>query len=136
MSQANVKSKTDVPLLEVKDLRTWFHTFKGIVKAVDGVSFSIEQGEILGLVGESGCGKSVTGFSLLGMIDPPGNIESGEIYLEGEPLLSKSDIEMEKIRGNRITMIFQDPMTSLNPVLSIGKQIGETLTVCCPNSVS
>lgn len=127
MSQANVKSKTDVPLLEVKDLRTWFHTFKGIVKAVDGVSFSIEQGEILGLVGESGCGKSVTGFSLLGMIDPPGNIESGEIYLEGEPLLSKSDIEMEKIRGNRITMIFQDPMTSLNPVLSIGKQIGETL---------
>lgn len=127
MSEANVKSKADGSLLEVRDLRTWFYTFKGVVKAVDGVSFSVERGEILGLVGESGCGKSITGFSLLRMIDPPGRIESGEILLASEPLLAKSETEMDRIRGNKITMIFQDPMTSLNPVLSIGKQICETL---------
>ncbi len=127
MSDTNVKAKADGSLLDVRDLRTWFHTFKGVVKAVDGVSFSVKRGEILGLVGESGCGKSITGFSLLNMIDPPGKIASGEIFLEGESLLLKSEAEMERIRGNRITMIFQDPMTSLNPVLSIGKQICETL---------
>lgn len=114
-------------LLDVRELKTYFHTFKGIVRAVDGVSFSLKKGEVLGVVGESGCGKSVTGFSVLRLIDPPGRIEGGEIIFEGESLLKKSEREMEKIRGNKISMIFQDPMTSLNPVYTIKKQICETL---------
>lgn len=114
-------------LLDVRELKTYFHTFRGVVRAVDGVSFSLKRGEILGVVGESGCGKSVTGFSVLRLVDPPGRIESGEIIFEGESLLDKSEREMEKIRGNKISMIFQDPMTSLNPVYTINKQICETL---------
>ena len=114
-------------LLDVRELRTYFHTFRGVVRAVDGVSFSLKRGEILGVVGESGCGKSVTGFSVLRLVDPPGRIESGEIIFEGESLLNKSEREMERIRGNKISMIFQDPMTSLNPVYTINKQICETL---------
>ena len=122
-------NKTDKsePLLEVKDLKTYFHTFKGVVRAVDGVSFSVNRGEILGLVGESGCGKSITGFSILKLIDSPGRIEGGEIIFDGESILDKTEREMEHIRGNKISMIFQDPMTSLNPVYTIRRQICETL---------
>lgn len=116
-------------LLEVKGLRTYFHTFKGVVKAVDNVSFSLKAGEILGLVGESGGGKSVTGFSIIKLIESPGKIESGEILFNGEDLVKKSEREMSYIRGKDIGMIFQDPMTSLNPVYTIGKQIEEVLVL-------
>lgn len=114
-------------LLEVRDLKTWFHTFKGVVKAVDGVSFSLRKGAILGIVGESGGGKSITGFSILKLIDPPGRFEGGQVLFEGEDLLTKTEQEMQKIRGNKISMIFQDPMTSLNPLYTIGEQIEESL---------
>lgn len=114
-------------LLEVIDLKTYFFTFKGVVKAVDGVSFTVKRGGILGVVGESGCGKSITGFSILKMIDPPGKYVNGKILFEGENILDKSEAEMSKIRGNKISMIFQDPMTSLNPLYTIGQQILETL---------
>ena len=114
-------------LLEVRDLKTWFHTFKGVVKAVDGVSFSLNKGAILGIVGESGGGKSITGFSILKLIDPPGRFEGGQVLFEGEDLLAKTEQEMLKIRGNKISMIFQDPMTSLNPLYTIGEQIEESL---------
>jgi len=114
-------------LLEVKDLKTYFHTFKGIVKAVDGVSFKLNKGEILGIVGESGGGKSVTGFSILKLIEDPGKIENGEIIFNGENLVNKSEREMKEIRGSKISMIFQDPMTSLNPLYTIQQQIEEVL---------
>ena len=114
-------------LLEVRDLKTWFHTFKGIVKAVDGVSFCLKKGGILGIVGESGGGKSITGFSILKLIDPPGRFEGGQVLFEGDDLLTKSEAEMQKIRGNKISMIFQEPMTSLNPLYTIGEQIEESL---------
>ncbi|NLX61344.1 MAG: ABC transporter ATP-binding protein [Tissierellia bacterium] len=114
-------------LLEVKNLSTCFHTFKGTVKAVDNVSFHIGEGEILGVVGESGAGKSVTGFSIIGLIDEPGKIEAGEIIFNCEDLMKKSESEMNKIRGKEISMIFQDPMTSLNPVYTIGQQLEEVL---------
>ncbi|MEF3275228.1 MAG: ABC transporter ATP-binding protein [Chloroflexus sp.] len=116
------------PLLEVRDLRTYFHTQDGIVKAVDGVSFYVNRGETLGIVGESGCGKSVTSLSIMRLIpNPPGKIVSGQILFDGDDLLQASEEEMRHIRGNRIAMIFQDPMTSLNPVLTIGRQITEAL---------
>ncbi|NTU79657.1 MAG: ABC transporter ATP-binding protein, partial [Chloroflexales bacterium] len=116
------------PLLEVRNLETHFHTQDGVVKAVDGVSFHVERGETLGIVGESGCGKSVTSLSVMRLIpSPPGKIAGGQILFDGEDLLRMSDEEMRHIRGNRIAMIFQDPMTSLNPVLSIGRQITESL---------
>ncbi len=115
-------------LLEVKDLKTTFYTLDGVVPAVDGVSFAIRPGETLGVVGESGCGKSVTALSIMGLIPyPPGKIEGGEIIFEGEDLLLKSPEEMREIRGDKISMIFQEPMTSLNPVYTIGNQIGEVL---------
>ncbi|WP_341534036.1 ABC transporter ATP-binding protein [Sporosalibacterium faouarense] len=114
-------------LLEVKGLKTYFHTFKGTVKAVDNVSFDIHEGEILGVVGESGGGKSVTGFSVIRLIDEPGQIESGEIIFNGTNLLKKSESEMNKVRGKEISMVFQDPMTSLNPVYTIGEQMDEVL---------
>jgi peptide/nickel transport system ATP-binding protein len=114
-------------LLEVENLQTHFRTPDGINRAVDGVSFSVAAGETLAVVGESGCGKSVTAMSLLRLIpDPPGRIK-GSIKFEGRDLLALSDREMRAIRGNEISMIFQEPMTSLNPVLSIGRQIGETV---------
>ncbi|MFZ3048051.1 MAG: ABC transporter ATP-binding protein [Desulfatirhabdiaceae bacterium] len=117
-------------LLQVTDLKTYFYTSDGDVPAVDGVSFHIRKGETLGLVGESGSGKSITALSLLRLIpDPPGKIISGEICYEGESLLGKTDPEMRKIRGNKISMIFQEPMTSLNPVYTIGYQIREVLTL-------
>ena len=115
-------------LLEVSDLKTYFFTDDGVVKAVDGVSFSIDEGETFGLVGESGCGKSVTALSIIKLIpDPPGKIIRGEVHLEGEDLLKKSEKEMQKIRGNKISMIFQEPMTSLDPVFTIGSELIETI---------
>ena len=116
------------PLLEVRDLKTYFFTDDGVVKAVDGISYDIEAGETLGLVGESGCGKSVSALSLLRLIpSPPGRIVSGEVLFEGEDLLKVSDNAIRRVRGNRIAMIFQEPMTSLNPVLTISRQLTEAL---------
>ena len=118
----------DGPLLEVKDLRTWFHTLDGLVKAVDGVSFEIPQGGRLAIVGESGCGKSVTSLSIMRLIDiPPGEIASGEINFAGTNLLTLTREEMHNVRGGEIAMIFQEPMTSLNPVLTIGNQLTEAI---------
>jgi peptide/nickel transport system ATP-binding protein len=118
------------PLLEVDDLRTWFYTRDGIVRAVDGVSFSVFPGETLAVVGESGCGKSVTSLSILRLIaTPPGRIVSGRLVFEGRDLLALSEREMRAVRGNEISMIFQEPMTSLNPVLTVGRQIAEGLKV-------
>ncbi len=115
-------------LLVVKDLATHFFTESGVVKAVDGVSYDIEEGETLALVGESGCGKSVSALSLMRLIpNPPGKTVAGEVIFEGEDLLKMSDQDMRHIRGNRMSMIFQEPMTSLNPVLTIGRQITESL---------
>lgn len=115
-------------LLEVKDLRTQFHTGDGIVRAVNGVSFSIREGETLGIVGESGCGKTVTALSVVGLIPaPPGEIVSGQVLFQGRDLLSVGAQEMCEIRGAKIGVIFQDPLTSLNPVLTIGEQIAESL---------
>ncbi|NLW42843.1 MAG: ABC transporter ATP-binding protein [Tissierellia bacterium] len=114
-------------ILEVKNLKTHFHTFKGTVKAVDGVGFSLDKGKILGIVGESGGGKSVTGFSLIRLVDSPGKIVEGEVIFYGEDLLKKTDKEIEKVRGKDISMIFQDPMTSLNPLFTIKEQMEEVL---------
>jgi peptide/nickel transport system ATP-binding protein len=110
-------------VLRVEGLKTHFHTRAGVVKAVDGVSFSLEQGEILGLVGESGSGKTVTGFSLLGLVDPPGRIVEGSIRLKGEELVGAPDATLRAKRGRDISMIFQDPIATLNPMLTIGKQM-------------
>ncbi|MFK7990581.1 MAG: ABC transporter ATP-binding protein [Sandaracinaceae bacterium] len=116
------------PLLVVDDLVTAFHTDEGSVRAVDGVSFELPEGETLGIVGESGCGKSVTSLSIMGLVpDPPGVIERGRITFEGTDLVSLPEREMRKLRGNRISMIFQEPMTSLNPVHRVGRQIAESL---------
>ncbi len=116
------------PLLEVKDLQTIFSTSDGVVNAVNGISYSLKSGEVLGIVGESGCGKSVSALSIMGLIpNPPGRIIDGEILFDGNDLLSLNAEEMRQVRGKQIAMIFQDPMTSLNPVLTIGQQIGEAL---------
>ncbi len=115
-------------LLEVKDLKTYFYTDDGVVKAVDGVDFSVEAGKTIGIVGESGCGKSITAMSILRLIpDPPGKIVNGEVIFEEEDLTKVSDKRIREIRGNNISMIFQEPMTSLNPVFTVGFQIGEVL---------
>ena len=115
-------------LLELEDLKTQFFTTAGTVKAVDGVSYDIEEGETVGIVGESGCGKSVSALSILRLIpDPPGKIVGGKILFMGRNLLELSDVEIRKVRGADIAMVFQEPMTSLNPVLTIGRQITETL---------
>ncbi len=122
-------SNNDV-ILEVKDLHTYFFNRRGVTKAVDGVSFTLRQGETLGIVGESGCGKTMTALSLLGLIPKPAaRIVSGEIILDGEDLVQKSSQEMREIRGRKISMILQDPQTSLNPVFSIGNQVVEALGV-------
>lgn len=116
-------------LLEVNNLKTHFHTAKGIVPAVDGVDFSVCQGETLGLVGESGCGKSVTALSIMGLIpSPPGKI-TGEILFDNLDVLSLSEKEMRRLRGNEMAMIFQEPMSALNPVLTIGQQIAEAISL-------
>ncbi len=114
-------------LLEVKNLKTHFFTRNGVVKSVDGISFSIEKGKILGIVGESGAGKSITGFSIINLIDKPGKIVSGEIIFDGKDLVKLPEKELQNIRGNDIAMIFQDPQTSLNPVISIGEQLMEAI---------
>jgi len=115
-------------LIHVKELRTSFFTPEGEVRAIDGVSFAIDEGKTLGLVGESGCGKSVTSLSIMRLIaSPPGKIVGGEIFYRGRDLLRLSNEEMRKIRGNEISMIFQEPMTSLNPVFTVGNQIGEAI---------
>ncbi|MGH7831756.1 MAG: ABC transporter ATP-binding protein, partial [Candidatus Binatia bacterium] len=114
-------------LIEVENLRTSFFTPEGEVKAVDGVSFAIREGETLGLVGESGCGKSVTALSIMRLVPSPGKIVGGEIHYRGRDLLKLNGEAMRKVRGNEISMIFQEPMTSLNPVFTIGNQIGEAI---------
>jgi oligopeptide transport system ATP-binding protein len=117
-----------VALLEVNDLKTHFFTREGVVQAVDGISFTVEKGKTLGIVGESGCGKSVTALSIMGLIPkPPAKIVAGEVLFDGRDLTKLSDSKMQDIRGNQIAMIFQDPMTSLNPTLKIGTQITETI---------
>ena len=118
------------PVLEVRDLRTYFHTEEGVARAVDGVSFAVGRGQTLGLVGESGCGKSVSAFSIMRLVpDPPGRIEDGQILLRGRDLLALDEEEMRRVRGDDIAMIFQEPMTSLNPVLTCGFQIAEAVVL-------
>ena len=115
------------PLLQVENLSTYFRMFKGTVKAVDGISFTVNQGEILGVVGESGSGKSVSSFSIIGLVDEPGEVHADKIMFDGRDLTKLSEQEMMEIRGKNISMIFQDPMTSLNPLYTIGQQIEEVL---------
>jgi oligopeptide/dipeptide ABC transporter ATP-binding protein len=117
------------PLLEVKNLRTYFKSEDGLVRAVDGVDFNVMPGEVLGLVGESGCGKSVTSLSIMRLIAPPGYVETGEILFEGHDLLKMTEKEMNDFRGNCISMIFQQPQTSLNPVFMAGDQVAEVLRI-------
>lgn len=114
-------------LLSVDRLKTYFYTSDGVIPAVDDVSFKVNKGEILGIVGESGCGKSVTALSIMRLVPPPGRIVSGEVFFDGRDLLKLSNDEIRNIRGDRIAMVFQDPMTSLNPVFTIGAQIAEIL---------
>jgi len=116
-----------VPLLVVEDLHTHFATVQGVRRAVDGISFTIERGEVLGLVGESGCGKSVTALSIMRLLAPPGRVMGGRVLFEGENLLTKDPEGMRQVRGARIAMVFQEPMTSLNPVFSIGDQIASAI---------
>ena len=113
------------PLLEVRGLSTYFHLAHGTLKAVDGVDFSLGNGETLAIVGESGCGKSVTAYSIMRLVMPPGRIESGEVLFNSRDLMGLAEKEMQGLRGNQISMIFQEPMTSLNPVLTVGRQIAE-----------
>jgi len=118
----------DRPLLEVENLKTYFFTKRGVVKAVDDISFSLDEKETIGLVGESGCGKTITALSLLRLVpEPAGRIVGGKIFLEGEDLLLKSEAEMRRIRGRKISIILQDPLTSLNPVYTIADQVGEVI---------
>jgi len=117
------------PLLEVKSLKTYFYTEDGTVRAVDGVDFEVYPGEVLGLVGESGCGKSVTSLSVMRLISAPGKVEDGEIIFDGTDLLNLPENQMIHMRGNRISMIFQQPQTALNPVFKVGDQIGEVLNI-------
>ncbi len=114
-------------ILEVDGLQTHFFTRSGVAKAVNGVSFTLDRGEVLGLVGESGSGKSVTGFSIMGLVDPPGRVVGGDIRLRGESILGLPEPDMRRIRGRSIAMIFQDPMMTLNPVVSIGDQMAEAV---------
>ena len=117
----------DKVLLDVQGLKTYFHTFKGVVKAVDNVSFSLKEGEILGIVGESGSGKSVTSFSILKLVEDPGVVDADHIMFDGKDLAKISEKDMSKIRGKDISMVFQDPMTSLNPLYTIQRQMEEVL---------
>src|SRR5947209_1808122 len=120
---------TDEPMLRVRGLKTHFFTADGVVRAVDGVDFEIRRGQTMGLVGESGSGKSVTSLSIMRLISPPGRIVEGEIDLDGTDLVHVDEDEMYNVRGNRISMIFQEPMTSLNPVFTVGDQISEAVLV-------
>ncbi|HPN61358.1 MAG TPA: ABC transporter ATP-binding protein, partial [Bacilli bacterium] len=118
-----------MPLLEVKNLHTYFTTKRGIVKAVNGVSYTLDEGKTLGIVGESGSGKSVSAMSILRLLDGNGYIDQGEIYLEGTNLIEVSEKAMQHVRGNKISVIFQEPMTSLNPVFTVERQIGEVFQI-------
>ena len=120
MSQTNT-------LLEVKDLKTYFYTEQGVVPSVNGVSFQVRKGETVGIVGESGCGKSVTSLSLLQLVSEPGKIVGGEILFDGENMTEYSSKQMREIRGNKISMIFQEPLSSLNPVFTVGRQVSESI---------
>ena len=122
-------SEINKPLLEVKNLKTYFYTEDGVVRAVDGVDFSIYPGEVLGIVGESGCGKSVTSLSIMRLIGIPGKIVEGEIIFDGKNLVTAKEEEMMQVRGNRISMIFQQPQSALNPVFRAGDQISEVLNI-------
>ena len=117
------------PLLEVRNLSTSFFTDKGEVRAIENVNFTLQPGHTLALVGESGCGKSVTALSIMQLVDPPGRVVGGNIFFKGQDILTLSNTEMRKIRGKSIGMVFQEPMTSLNPVFTIGNQIGEALEI-------
>src|SRR5439155_16976179 len=128
-SRRRRKTRGERPLLEVANLHTSFKTRDGIVRAVDGISFSVDRGEIMGLVGESGCGKSVTSLSIMRLVPPPGRIESGTVTFEGRDLLTLRPEQMRSIRGQQLAMIFQQPTSSLNPVWDVGRQIGETLEI-------
>jgi oligopeptide/dipeptide ABC transporter ATP-binding protein len=128
-SVAVESAPTGPPLLDVRGLRTSFHTRSGIVRAVTGVDFSVRRGEVMGLVGESGCGKSVTSLSILGLIAKPGRVEAGEVLFDGEDLLKASEKRLRDLRGDRISMIFQQPTSSLNPVMDVGFQLGEVLEI-------
>jgi oligopeptide/dipeptide ABC transporter ATP-binding protein len=123
------KTNTNQPLLKIQNLKTYFYTEDGVVRAVDGVDLEVYPGEVLGIVGESGCGKSVTSLSTMRLISQPGKIVEGQILFEGTDLLQISESEMMQVRGNRISMIFQQPQTSLNPVFRVGEQIGEVLNI-------
>jgi oligopeptide/dipeptide ABC transporter ATP-binding protein len=124
-----VEGNSDRPLLEVKNLKTYFYTEDGVVKAVDGVDFYVKEGEVLGLVGESGCGKSVTSLSIMRLVGVPGKVVDGDIFFSGKDLLKLPESEMVHIRGNRISMIFQQPQSSLNPVFTVGDQVAEVLQI-------
>lgn len=124
-----MSSNNKQPLLDIKNLKTYFYTEDGVVKAVDGVDFSVYPGEVMGLVGESGCGKSVTSLSIMRLIGIPGKVVDGEIFFEGRNLLTLSEAEMVDMRGNRISMIFQQPQSSLNPVFKVGDQVAEVLQI-------
>ena len=118
------------PLLSIRDLRTYFYTENGVARSVDGVSFEVGAGETVGIVGESGCGKSVTALSILRLIQPPGRIEPGShIEFEGKDLVELSSDDIRKVRGNRISMIFQEPMSALNPVFTVGDQVAEVARI-------
>ncbi|MHC5655833.1 ABC transporter ATP-binding protein [Stappia sp.] len=125
---------TQAPLLSVRDLRVEFPTRRGVLTAIDGVSFDLRAGEVLGMVGESGAGKSITGTAVIGLLEPPGRIAGGEILLKGERIDNISPAAMRRIRGKRIGMVFQDPLTSLNPLFTIGQQIIETIMTHLPVS--
>ncbi len=124
-----METNLQAPLLEVKNLKTYFYTEDGVVKAVDGVDFAVNRGEVLGLVGESGCGKSVTSLTIMRLIAQPGRVVEGSILFDGQDLLGLPETEMTHVRGNRISMIFQQPQSSLNPVFKVGDQIAEVLDI-------
>ena len=127
-AEADTPDDRDGALLELRDLRTYFYAEEGTARAVDGVNYAIPRGETLGVVGESGSGKSVTALSIMGLVpNPPGRIEGGQILFEGEDLTQVSDARLRELRGFDISMIFQEPMTALNPVFRVGEQIGETV---------
>lgn len=128
-NNGNSSSNSEHALLEVKGLKTHFFTRSGVVKAVDGVNLTVKRGQVVCIVGESGCGKSMTALSILQLVDKPGRIIEGQIYLEGEELTSKNRREMSQLRGSRISMIFQEPRSSLNPVFKVGKQLLEVLSI-------
>jgi oligopeptide/dipeptide ABC transporter ATP-binding protein len=129
MADVQPKSNGAANLLEVKNLKTYYYTEDGVVKAVDGVDFAVRRGEVMGLVGESGCGKSVTSLSIMRLVSIPGKILEGEVLFDGQDLTKLSESEMVRVRGNRVSMIFQQPQSSLNPVFKVGDQIAEVLDI-------